>query len=395
MSRSDSNRGADSAKSANGNRWPWKRWGLIAGAWTVVGLFLGIRHYFYTIQEPHLSTSWRYLFLWLSCSAIWAVLTPPTLYLIRRFPLERGTWQRNLLVHVPASFFFLLLYVGISALAAWLILGMTAGDAFSPLRLRRILVSELFPNILAYWSIVAVAHGVDYYRQSKERELRASQLELRASQLEVSLVNAQLASLRLQLHPHFLFNTLNTISVLIKEDPGTANRMLLRLSDLLRMTLENAKTDEIPLRQEVALLRSYLDIEQARFHDRLSVSMDIDPNILDALVPMFLLQPLVENAIRHGIAPRPEAGTIQVSAQHNNGTVELRVCDDGPGLPEALLTNEAKGIGLSNTRARLDQLYRESHRFELSNATSGGLIVTVAIPYHTTANANTLPASGR
>jgi two-component system LytT family sensor kinase len=367
----------------------WAKWAIIIGGWTLVGLFLGIRHYLDSSNK-----SWHSPFLWLSCAYIWAALTPPTLYLAQRFPLRRRIWARNLAIHIPAGFLFSLLYLAISALAAWLILGMPVGRSFSFQRLRSIFFAELSANTLAYWSIVVVAQALAYYRRGQENELRASQLQVRASQLEVSLMKEQLSALKMQIHPHFLFNTLNTISVLMKEDVQAANRMLLRLSDLLRITLDNATVQEISLRQELALLNSYLDIERTRFHDRLTVRMDIDSNALDACVPMFLLQPLVENAIRHGIAQRPSPGTIQVSAERKNGTVELCVKDDGPGFPEAASATETRGIGLSNTRARLRQLYHESYSFDLINPAEGGLVVTVTIPLRLAGDSAAAAAGG-
>ena len=207
-------------------------------------------------------------------------------------------------------------------------------------------------------------------------------MELEAAQLETQLARAQLDALRTQLHPHFLFNTLNTISVLMREDVATANRMLLRLSELLRLALKNAGTHEVSLRQEMEFLRSYLEIERTRFQHRLKVQTEIDPEALDALVPNLILQPLVENAIRHGVAPRPTQSTIEIRALRRNGRVELRVRDDGPGIDEMRKEAAAGGIGLSNTRARLDKLYGAAHSFQLSPADGGGTQVTITIPFH-------------
>ncbi|MCA1849761.1 MAG: histidine kinase, partial [Acidobacteria bacterium] len=248
---------------------------------------------------------------------------------------------------------------------------------------QNILVAEFHTNLLLYWSVLGLCHAYDYYRRYRERERRAAQLELAASQLETQLARAQLDALRMQLHPHFLFNTLNTISVLMQEDVVIARRMLLRLSDLLRLALKNAGAHEVSLRQEMEFLRSYLEIEQTRFQHRLKVQMEIDAEALDARVPNLILQPLVENAIRHGVAPRPTASTIEIRARRRNGQVELRVRDDGPGIDEMRKENAEGGIGLSNTRARLSKLYGAAHSFHLSSPDGGGTQVTITIPFHT------------
>ena len=221
----------------------------------------------------------------------------------------------------------------------------------------------------------------DYYRRFRERERRAAQLEVEAAQLETQLAQAQLDALKMQLHPHFLFNTLNSISVLMRDDATAANRMLIRLSELLRVALKSEGRQEIPLRQELEFLRGYLEIEQTRFQDRLMVDFDIEKETLDAQVPNLILQPLVENAIRHGIAPRAEAGLIQVQARRENSFVELCVSDDGAGLNESEM--QGNGIGLSNTRKRLEKLYGEQYGFEISSPAGGGLQVRLKIPFHT------------
>ena len=181
----------------------------------------------------------------------------------------------------------------------------------------------------------------------------------------------------MQLHPHFLFNTLNAISALVHEDADLADRMIARLGDLLRSTLEMAHLHEVSLRQEIEFIRPYLEIEQARMGERLLINLKIDPGVLDAQVPSLLLQPLVENAIRHGIAPRAEPGCIQVIARREASWLRVEVSDDGPGLAMA----SKEGVGLANTRARLRQLYSDAHRFEMHNGTGRGLTVRVTIPY--------------
>jgi LytS/YehU family sensor histidine kinase len=251
---------------------------------------------------------------------------------------------------------------------------------FSPVRLfQNFFVAEFHINFLLYWTIVGLTHAFDYYRRYRERERRAAELKIAAAHLEAQLAQAQLDALKMQLHPHFLFNTLNTISVLMQDDVSAANRMLIRLGELLRVALKNETAQEVSLRQELEFLRGYLEIEQTRFQDRLQVDFDVEPEALDSLVPNLILQPLVENAIKHGIAPRAEAGTIRVEAKRRNGRVRLVVRDDGSGFMEA--KNQASGIGLSNTRARLEKLYGAEHSFEICSPDGGGLEVKVTIPF--------------
>jgi sensor histidine kinase YesM len=228
-------------------------------------------------------------------------------------------------------------------------------------------------EMMTYWAIVAVVHALDYHRESQERELTAAQLQ-------AQLAEAQLEALQRQLHPHFLFNTLNTISALMHRDVHAADEMLVQLSDLLRLTLDRIGTQQVPLTDEVDFLRKYLEIEQTRFGDRLQVNIDVDPEVLDAPVPNLILQPLVENALRHGIGPRVGGGRIDVDARQVEGSLMMTVRDDGVGLSPDRLNAFHSGVGLSNTRSRLENLYGERHRFEFQTPAGGGLVVTIVIP---------------
>jgi sensor histidine kinase YesM len=324
----------------------------------------------------------RTLIVWLSCAYIWALLTPLIIRLAQIFPLERGKYLRAIAVHLLASVLLATLQLGIYIFARHWLLG-DASRPFSPLQsFQNILAAEFHASLLIYWSVLGLYHAYDYYRRYREREQRAAQLELEAAQLEAQLARAQLDALRMQLHPHFLFNTLNTISVLMREDVTIANRMLLRLSDLLRLALKDTNAPEVSLRQELEFLRNYLEIEQTRFQDRLKVQMEIDPDALDAQVPNLILQPLVENAIRHVVAPRDKESRIEIRARRSNGNIQLQVCDDGPGINNVRKESTPHGIGLSNTRARLDKLYGSAHSFHLSSGEDGGLQVTILIPFH-------------
>lgn len=301
----------------------------------------------------------------------WALLAPAMFRLCRWFPIEPGTWKTSFLVHLPASVVFGLGW----SVVRWASSYFPWVDE-KPLELMKIFVAHGYMWFLAYWTLVTVHEAHHNYQRFREGELRASQLEARLAQ-------AQLEVLKGQLHPHFLFNTLHAISTLIHKDPDSADEMVAQLSDLLRMTLANIGVQEVPLQQELEFLRRYLDIQQMRFQDRLQIVVDVPPETLDVKVPNQVLQPLVENAIRHGVDARRGEGLIEISARAEGETLRLFIRDDGPGLrPDALTGTRAqgRGIGLSNTRARLRELYGPLSILELANHPSGGTMVSLSIP---------------
>jgi len=222
--------------------------------------------------------------------------------------------------------------------------------------------------------VVGVCYAIDYYRKYREHEFIASQLE-------AQLAQAQLDSLRMQLHPHFLFNTLNGIVGLVRDNKNEAAvSMLVGLSDLLRHALEHSDEQEVELKDELSFTELYLKIQQMRFSDRLQINFDIDQPLMKAMVPNLLLQPLLENALRHGIGRSTEAGWIRISAKRENGSLLITVSDNGAGLPSNWQLKTSSGIGLANTAARLQQLYGENHRFDIHNRNEGGVVVEVVIP---------------
>jgi LytS/YehU family sensor histidine kinase len=227
--------------------------------------------------------------------------------------------------------------------------------------------------LMTYLFLVGLALALVYRRESEARTLDAAHLQTR-------LVEAQLQALQRQLHPHFLFNTLNTISGLMRTDVNAADRMMDRLGELLRATLHASEVQEVTLRDELDLLQKYVDIEETRFGSRLTVHLHVDPEALDARVPVLLLQPLVENAVRHGIAPHARPGAIDVNARRLGDRLHLTIRDSGRGVPGDRLALLNSGVGLSNTRARLQHLYRADHEFAFANV-EGGFCVTVAIPF--------------
>ena len=356
------------------------KWGVIFGCWTLLGLlYAGHLCLIYArSKQPVIWTaaiSWALIF-WYS----WAILSPLILRLARRFPLERQQLFRGLLIHLPVSFLFALLHQVMAAALNWLLdLATGKPSRFTTQLLGTVFSVFLLMGVVIYWMILFASHALDYQRRYREEELRASRLE-------TELAQAELQALMMQLHPHFLFNTLHAISALIHKSPEAADQMIARLSDLLRITLENIGAQEVSLKQELEFLEKYLEIEQTRFQDRLSVQMRVGPETLDARVPHLVLQPLVENAIRHGIATRATAGKVEISASRANGMLRLEVRDDGPGLPVGKAAAFKEGIGLANTRARIKQMYGDAYSFELRNATDGGLMVKIAIPFRVQSN---------
>jgi LytS/YehU family sensor histidine kinase len=235
-------------------------------------------------------------------------------------------------------------------------------------------------DVLVYWAIFGVGYAFDYRERYRQRESQASQLK-------AQLAKAQLESLKMQLHPHFLFNTLHTIAGLVRgNDKGPAVNMISGLSDLLRRALESADEQEVTLREEVKFIELYLGIQKVRFSDRLTVQMDIAPDTLNALVPNLILQPLVENAIRHGISHKNAAGLLIIRSYRQNGDLHITVSDDGPGLRGDWRTEKSEGIGLANTNERLKHLYGKKHRFDLRDGTTGGTTASIAIPFRAVAD---------
>ncbi|HEV8541545.1 MAG TPA: histidine kinase, partial [Verrucomicrobiae bacterium] len=304
---------------------------------------------------------------------VFALLSIPVVKLARAFPFERRTWGRVAFVHLIYSLLFSFVYIVLRALVLEVQTMIEPSVALPFARAFSVLSKTFQYNIWVYWVILSVCHAFDYYEKFHERELRASELEKRLTQ-------AKLQSLQSQMNPHFLFNTLHTISALMHKDVEAADRMVMKLSELLRLALDNTEAHEVPLSQELDFLSRYLEIEKTRFRERLNIEMNIAPETLKALVPNLVLQPLVENAIRHGIERHARPGKIILRAEQQNGHLRLEVQDNGGGLPREGPKRE--GIGISNTRSRLQQLYGPDQKFELQNVESGGLLARVIIPFH-------------
>ena len=346
------------------------------GAWTLVGLLMTSQDYVRQIRAGRHPDWQKMLFLVeLPFAYLWALFTPLLLNLSRRFPIERGRLLCNTLVHIAVSLFLsIITMVGFSTVNTVLFAAESERN-FSFARVVASVYTFKDNYMLIYWLIVMISHAIYYYTRFREGELRASPLQ-------AQLAQAELQALKMQLHPHFLFNTLHSISALQLKDIEAANRMIARLGDFLRLTLDNSGAQEVTLQKELEFLKCYLEIESIRFQDRLSVNMDIEPQTLDARVPNLILQPIVENAIKHGISPRAAPGRISIRVRRANGLLEIEVEDNGRGLQSngRAGRKNKEGLGLSNTRARLDQLYGSSYRLDLANVSEGGLRVTLEIP---------------
>jgi len=359
----------------------WAKWLLGFVFWTLLGLSFASQFYI-SSAKAGLEVSWKQAIGYaLGDWYVFAALSIPVMVLARRFRFESSNWPLSLITHLVGSACFSFAYMVLRAWVGQWQSAATFADAFKPL-----LVKTWHFNLLIYWVIVAVSQAFDYYNKYRERELRASELEKRLAQ-------AKLQALQMQLNPHFLFNTLHSISSLMHKDVEAADRMIMRLGDLLRAALESSDTQEVDLRQELDFLKRYLEIEQTRFGERLMIKMDIAPETLDAQVPNLILQPLVENAIRHGIEPRSRRGCIELRAHREQDVLALEVSDNGVGLPDGHSVDE--GVGLSNTRARLRELYGEGHRFELRRGSSGGLLVQLTIPFKSQKRTATSDPSSR
>jgi two-component system, LytTR family, sensor kinase len=339
------------------------RWVLFILGWAALSLLFApeayLHFYFRHFYLPGQAIPWREIFqLTVANSAIALLFLPAIVWLTRRFPFEGGRWKKALVVHIPAC---LLFSIGHSCLY-WL-------TCYASNQLGATLFFRFHPNLLTYWAIVGFTQAIDYFRRYTQRER--------------DLANAQLLLLKSQLQPHFLFNTLHAVSAMMHEDIEAADRMLSLLSDLLRLTIENIGHHEVSVKQELDFLQKYLEVERIRFQERLTLRLEVDPDVLDALIPSMILQPLAENSIRHGFGSHKNTGMIVVKALRRERSLMLNFSDNGRGFPKRNWEQITDGLGLTNTRRRLQQLYPANHGFRLDSPAEGGATVMFEIPYHT------------
>ncbi len=342
--------------------------GVTIAFWTFLALLFTPQTYLTNLRSPTPLSVWQAFAANSMLFFAWALLTPLVLWLGAKLPLERPRFGRNLLILFVLSFpaaalQILLVYAANSIFLNW------AGEYQSPVPVAALIVGYGATNVMVYWGIIAVSQALNYFARYREREK--------------SLAEAQLQALKTQINPHFLFNTLNAISELVYENAEDAERTIGKLSSLLRMTLKAEQAQEIPLREELEFLRMYLEIQQTLLQERLKINWRIEPDTYDAGVPNMILQPLVENSVKHGIAPRRGGGTIIISAARRNGSLVLSVEDDGLGMRNGNRRNEeGGGIGLRNTKTRLTHLYGDDQEFELTDVPDpGGVAVRIELPF--------------
>jgi signal transduction histidine kinase len=348
----------------------------IFGLATVLGFFSALQAYNYVSMFSEKAQPFSVLLAlnvtyWYS----WALLVPFILWMARTYRFGRQTWMRAVPMHILGVVVATFLHAMLSVTARVAIMAWMAErelDWWLIVRERFFLYFDW--EMMTYWAVVGFSHALDFYRESKERELTGAQLQAR-------LAEAQLQALQRQLHPHFLFNTLHTISALMHRDVDAADEMLARLSDLLRLTLDGGNLQLVPLKDELDFVRKYLDIERTRFGERLQVLIEAEPDTLDAAVPNFVLQPLVENALRHGIAPKVGGGRVEIDVRREGERLVLVVRDDGAGVKPERLQAAREGVGLANTRSRLTHLYGDQHAFDFQAKSGEGVVVTIEIPF--------------
>jgi two-component system LytT family sensor kinase len=306
-----------------------------------------------------------------------ALLAPTIVAITARYRLGHTRWPTALGVHLASAFTFSLIHTAAMLITRAFLFpfgGRTMANVNWWSYLQRQYLTQLDWMLATYFSLVGLGHAIAYWHEAEARAVNAERLQTR-------LAEAQLQALQRQLQPHFLFNTLHTISSLMRSDVEAADVMIDRLSDLLRMSLRS-NAQEVSVKQEIEILQSYLAIEQTRFRDRLTVDIDVQPDVLDARVPHLLLQPLVENAVRHGIAPRARPGRIGIRVFRAGSQLHIAVRDSGDGMPPERLAAMNDGVGLGNTRARLVHLYGPAQHLAFTNLSEGGFQVSVDLPFH-------------
>lgn len=336
---------------------------VIFGGWTFVALFFAAHIAIGSRALGRPESFWRAFAMYMTCTFYWSAVTPLIIRLSECFRLAAPHAFRNTSIHLGISMLVSTgAFIFFALVSPFTVDARLAAQPFLE-RLTSLLAFQLHLDMLRYFAVVAIEHSLSYHRQVRERDN--------------ALAEARLEVLKRQLQPHFLFNTLNSISVLMFENVALANRMLLRLSELLRAGLANDSPHEVSLERELAFLERYLEIERIRFGDRLTVDLDVAPEVLGARVPNLILQPIVENAIKYGAAAIDRPANISIRAEKAGSELRLAVRDDGPGMPR----NARRGVGLSNTEARLRQLYGSEQTLELTRPEDGGLLVSIAIPF--------------
>jgi two-component system, LytTR family, sensor kinase len=353
------------------HRW-WLRWCFFFCVWTLLGVSFALSTYLGARQD-NVQISWeRILSGYLADFYLWGMLSPLIFLLAQRFELRKH-FPRNLFVHLGASVVLSGFVLSAASPLVWYLgyVNTVRNPTLAILWRNNAFSAYYFhQGLTIYWTTLVVAHALYYYRGVRRGEAQTARLT-------AQLAQAQLQALKMQIHPHFLFNTLNSIAALLHKDVEAADRMIARLGDFLRLTLKSSDAPIVDFEQELEFLKCYLAIEHIRFQDRLTVELDIDPEVLTVRVPNLILQPIVENAVRHGVARQTHPGLITIRARREGERLIMRVEDNGPGLKA---NSNGSGIGLSNTRARLEQCYGSDFSFQIANSAERGASVTLDVP---------------
>jgi len=352
-------------------RW-WVRAVLALAFWTGLGLLLSIQSYLLWPNVTFAAAMQATMPRWY----IWGLLAP-FIFAADHRVLGRLTPVRRILAHVPLAMLFTFI-----AMALEYAVQSVFHVGWGPESAGRFFLQNFLAHSMVYAVIVGASMATSYAAEARRREQEAAELALHSAQLETHLAEARLRALQSQLNPHFLFNTFNTISAFTETDPKMARRMMARLGALLRSSLDHAGRQEITLAEELRFLEDYLTIERLRFEDRLTVDVSVEDGACDALVPSFILQPIVENAIRHGTGALLRAGHVDVCARRLDDRLRIEVEDDGIGLPEGWRLEDHAGIGLSNITRRLEELYRSEQSLDVCARTEGGVRVEITLPFH-------------
>jgi two-component system, LytTR family, sensor kinase len=354
----------------------------ILAFWIWLPLLLGALGLIFT-GDSHLPDLARFAGVALVFAGAWTAVTVVVFRLTTRFSLENADRLARNVVLVAAGILSAAA-VGAAGAAALLASGFRPPGDGAPPSLGEMMLRMLFPNLLVYAGIAVTGLARDASLRSRARREQAVKLQAHNAQLQAQLAEARLRVLHTQLNPHFLFNTLNAVSGLMDEDPRGSRRMIARLSELLRYALRDTTGQEIPLEEELKLVGRYLEIAEIRFQGRLATSVEAEPGLSEALVPSLVLQPLAENAMKHGVGKAGGHGRIEVRASRSGDGLVLRVIDSGPGTgPGAGDATEGAGLGLRHTRERLAELYGDDQRFTLTPTPEGGMVAEIVLPYHT------------
>ncbi|MBE7537612.1 MAG: histidine kinase [Opitutaceae bacterium] len=352
------------------------KWLIALGIWALVGLALSVEVYF-NLKVSHMEVAFADVATAQYARALfWAFLAPFVLWLRVLVPVRTGGWVAGVAFHATVSMLVMLGYY-LGRTVVLMLLDSRTLEGFWEMARSNFYGRNLIDAVY-YWAVLGAGYSLEYYRRYKSEELKAAQLESR-------LVETELKALKQQLQPHFLFNTMNTISVLVREGRNDdAVTLLARLSSLLRLSLELGRAPEVTLRQELEFIERYVGIQKVRFADRLTVTTDFEPAALDARIPNLLLQPLVENAILHGIAPLTRAGTVSLAGRVENGCVRVEVRDDGCGFSPSLdPRSRSGGIGLSSTRERVMKRFGAAGEFFLESSPGRGTTIRIGFPFRT------------